>query len=68
MDVRKHRNLLAGAGASAGLSEDRHLGTELWLAKINLKMMATHGLCSKKIERCLAALLGSILTEIEPQK
>jgi len=45
MDVRKHQNLLAGAGASAGLSEDRNLRREIWLAKIDLKMMATHELC-----------------------
>lgn len=55
LDARKHWNLLAAAGASVGLSEERNLRTELWLAKINLKMMPTHGLCSKKIEmsRCL---------------
>lgn len=69
MDARKHLNLLvgAGAGASAGLFEDRNVRTELWLAKINLKLMAKNNLF-QNLEGCLTALSGSILIKIEPQK
>lgn len=35
MGVKKHLDLLAGAGDSAAFSEDRNVRTELWLVKIN---------------------------------
>lgn len=65
MVVRKHLNLLAGAGASAAFSEGRNLRTDV----VSKDQPESDGKTMMALfQRCLAVLLGSILTEIEPQK
>ncbi len=67
MVVRKHLNLLAGAGAWAAFSEgiwgfeDRIVVSKDQPESDAKTMMAL-------FQRCLAVLSGSILTEIDPQK
>ncbi len=71
MVVRKHLNLLAGAGASAAFSE----GTQFWGPEFEDRIVVSKDQPESDaktmmalFQRCLAVLSGSILTEIDPQK